>query len=77
MSETKLVPLPEDAVTPRELVAARPGISAGHLANLRSRGVGPAFYRKGRRVFYSVSEFDAWRSSRRVGLVERIHPKAP
>ncbi|MDU5248074.1 MAG: helix-turn-helix domain-containing protein [Varibaculum cambriense] len=39
----------------------------GTLANQRSRGVGPRYYKLGRRVVYRVADLDAWLASHAVG----------
>jgi predicted DNA-binding transcriptional regulator AlpA len=36
------------------------GISAGTLANLRSKREGPKFYKRGRAVVYFLSDVEAW-----------------
>ncbi|MBA2848672.1 helix-turn-helix domain-containing protein [Thermosulfuriphilus ammonigenes] len=37
-----------------------PGLSPKTLANLRSQGRGPRFFKKGRRVFYRVEDLERW-----------------
>ena len=36
------------------------GLSAGHLANLRSTLRGAKYFKRGRRVLYEVASFDEW-----------------
>lgn len=43
-----------------ELVDRDYSIPKGTLANLRSQGVGPKWYKKGRRVFYRREDLEAW-----------------
>ena len=43
------------------------------LATWGSAGRGPAYYKVGRRVFYSVSDLEAWLASRRCEPVARAH----
>jgi hypothetical protein len=47
------------AVTP-EQAAAIYGLNLGTLGNLRSKRVGPRFYRQGRRIFYRVDDLETW-----------------
>jgi hypothetical protein len=54
--------LDKRALTPRE-AAQMYGLSAGTLANYRSRGVGPKYYRVppgGRKVIYFVTDIESW-----------------
>lgn len=41
-------------------------LDPGHLANLRSRGLGPAYVRLGRAVRYRTEDLDQWVQSQRV-----------
>ena len=59
---------PEKKLTPKE-AAQRIGLASGHLANLRSRGTGPAFLKLGRKVMYTLGDVDAWVASKRVTMV--------
>ncbi|MGD0236949.1 MAG: helix-turn-helix domain-containing protein [Syntrophorhabdales bacterium] len=36
------------------------GVSLGTLANLRSRRLGPKFFKQGKSVFYRVEDFESW-----------------
>jgi hypothetical protein len=49
-----------------EDLAAEYRLSAGHLANLRCKGLGPSFYRVGRKILYDVVEVDRWIRSQPV-----------
>lgn len=40
--------------------AQRLGVPYANLAMMRSRGTGPAFYRKGNRIFYALADLDRW-----------------
>lgn len=42
------------------------GYSPLHLSRLRRRGDGPVYIRRGRAVFYKVSDLEAWMDARRV-----------
>jgi hypothetical protein len=46
-------------VTPQK-AAEIYGLSVGHLANLRSRGLGASYHKRGRRVYYLVDHLEAW-----------------
>ena len=37
-----------------------PGLSPKTLANLRSQGRGPRYYKRGRKVFYRVEDIERW-----------------
>lgn len=43
-----------------EMVAKFPGTTRGSWAQLRFRGSGPAFFKIGRKVFYSKDAVEAW-----------------
>jgi predicted DNA-binding transcriptional regulator AlpA len=47
------------ALTPRE-AAERYALSAGTLANMRYKKIGPRYYRVGRKVLYMVSDLEEW-----------------
>ena len=58
-----------DRFVDENFIAAMLSVSAGYLANLRSRGGGPRFYNlgksgRGRCVRYRLSEVLAWAESR-------------
>lgn len=44
--------------------AQRLGVPYANLAMMRSRGTGPAFYRKGNRVFYTAADLAKWQKAR-------------
>ena len=44
----------------RKEIEERYPISEGTLANLKSQGKGPPWYKLGGRVVYFVDEFEAW-----------------
>lgn len=52
-------PLIKKTIRPHEAAEVY-GISAGTLANLRSRKEGPQYFKRGRAVFYFVRDFEAW-----------------
>lgn len=58
MSETVLTQL----LTPAEL-AERWQCSSGHLANMRSAGVGPVYLKLGSSIRYRVSDVQAYEQS--------------
>lgn len=37
-----------------------PGLNPKTLANLRSQGRGPRFFKRGRKVFYRVEDLERW-----------------
>jgi hypothetical protein len=43
-----------------EEVSISYGVPRGSLANMRSRGEGPRFYKRGRRVVYFVEDIENW-----------------
>ena len=48
-------------------------LSRGSLANLRSKGKGPKFYKiGGRKVLYRVEDFEAWLKSNPVQTTDSI-----
>jgi hypothetical protein len=52
-------------LTPAAL-AARWSMSVGHLANMRSRGEGPAYLRLGGRIGYVLEDIEAYEASCKV-----------
>ena len=56
-------------ITPKQ-AAAMYGFSFGYLANLRSKRQGPAFYKRGRKILYKVSDFEAWITVNRIKTIE-------
>lgn len=52
--------MPSTLLTTPE-AAKRLGTSAGNLAVMRNRGKGPAFYKRGGRVFYDLRDLDVWK----------------
>lgn len=66
MAEEKIPEL----LTPREAAAAR-RTTIGHLANERSRGLGPPVARIGGRVFYPAAELREYIVSRIVDPSQR------
>ena len=51
--------LQRKALSPNE-VATFYGIPEGSLANMRCQGVGPVYYKMGRRVRYFINDLEAW-----------------
>jgi hypothetical protein len=47
-------------VTPENLPLYFDGLSVKTLANFRSLGKGPRFYRRGRRIFYRLEDVERW-----------------
>ena len=47
-------------VSATEVEKLFPGLRAKTLANLRSQGRGPRFFKRGRRVFYRVEDLERW-----------------
>ena len=43
-----------------------PGISVGGLEVMRSRGVGPAYYKVQGRIVYDIADLEAWAAGQRV-----------
>jgi hypothetical protein len=62
-----------DLLTAREL-AQRWGCSVGHLANLRSAGLGPAYLKIGTSIRYRASDLDVYEQARTVSPV--VHRSA-
>jgi hypothetical protein len=60
-----------------ETAAALYDLSPGTLANMRSRGIGPKFYKvgSGRKVLYKVDDFEAWLTSSPVMTKDSINLK--
>src|SRR5262245_44229677 len=56
---------PEDLISADEL-ARRLGVKPKTLANERSAAKGPAYYKLHGRIYYSMSDVDAWLATRRV-----------
>jgi hypothetical protein len=61
-------PLPRRAV---ELLSAKDAavylyMSGGQLARLRAKGEGPGHYRRGREIFYDISDLEEWQYIRRL-----------
>jgi len=61
--------LPE-LLTPREAATVR-RTTTGHLANERSRGLGPPFAKIGGRIYYPARELSEYISSRIVDPARR------
>ena len=57
-----------------EHLAARWHTSVGYLANLRSQGKGCPYFKRGRRVMYSVKDVEKYENARRVAT-EFVNPK--
>ena len=50
---------PDGRVDPKN-AAAYCGLSVKTMANMRSRGEGPRFIKRGGRVFYRIEDLDEW-----------------
>lgn len=48
-------------------LAARWHVTVGHLQNLRSAGIGPAYLKIGARVCYTVAAIEAYEAKRTIG----------
>lgn len=57
--------------TPERLCDLFSGLSVKSLANLRSAGVGPKYYRRGRRIFYKVSDVRDWLTQNPVVTIDQ------
>ena len=55
-----------ELVTPQLLGRYFPGLNARTLCNLRSRGKGPPYYKRERRVYYRLDEVRSWLTEVRV-----------
>jgi len=55
-----------------ETIAAMYTISRGTLANMRSQGRGPRFYRRGRRVIYFFDDVERWLRSEPCLTIDSI-----
>ncbi|WP_201787126.1 hypothetical protein [Actinoplanes sp. TFC3] len=53
-------------LTPAHL-ARRWFVSVGHLANLRSNGIGPAYLKLGGHVLYRLADIESYEQRSRVG----------
>ncbi|MCB0680076.1 MAG: hypothetical protein KDC32_03865 [Saprospiraceae bacterium] len=51
---------PPDAMLPASVVSAATGLSEGTLSNMRGRGEGPAFTRRGKMVYYEARAVREW-----------------
>jgi hypothetical protein len=49
----------QKAATP-DIIAAMYGIPMGTLANLRWLKRGPKYFKRGRRIFYFIADFEKW-----------------
>jgi hypothetical protein len=56
-----------------EMIAEIYGVPVGTLANLRSQGRGPRFYRRGRRVIYFFADVEKWLTSQPCQTLESIN----
>ena len=48
-------------------LAARWHVSVGHLQNLRSAGIGPAYVKIGARVLYTLAAIESYEIARTIG----------
>jgi hypothetical protein len=56
-----------------EAASQRYGIPRGSLANMRFKGIGPKFYKAGkRRVLYAVEDFEKWLFENPVQTIDSI-----
>jgi hypothetical protein len=68
MTQTTTTAVLSDLLTAREL-AERWGCSVGHLSNLRSAGLGPAYLKIGTSVRYRVSDLLSYEQAHLVDPV--------
>jgi hypothetical protein len=59
MKRRSTPPLKKVAATPRE-VSELYGLSRGHLANLRSKSLGPRYFKRGRMVLYWLTDVETY-----------------
>jgi hypothetical protein len=57
--------------TPEKLVDRFDGLKLKTLANLRSQGRGPRFYRRGRRIFYKIEDVRRWITQNEVKTIDQ------
>lgn len=72
MNHTSTAAVLSDLMTPHDL-AARWGCSVGHLANLRSAGVGPVYLKLGSSVRYRVSDLMQYEAAQAVDTADVVH----
>jgi hypothetical protein len=65
----KKIKIEPKAITPDQAVLIY-GLNLGTLGNLRSQQRGPKFYRKGRRIYYKISEIEEWLFSEPVQTID-------
>jgi hypothetical protein len=67
-TERKHYPLSDTIVTHLNTpqLAARWHVTVGHLQNLRSAGIGPAYVKIGARVLYTVAAIEAYEAARTI-----------
>jgi hypothetical protein len=56
----------DDLLDERAASARIRGIALGTLRAWRADGVGPAYHRRGRRIYYTARDIDAWLERQRV-----------
>lgn len=64
--EPRFGPEPLTAPWKPPVAAAYLGTTANYLAQMRHRGEGPAYIKRGRRILYRHEDLDAWLDARRV-----------
>ena len=55
-----------------EVISEIYGVPTGTLANMRSQGRGPKFYRRGRRVIYFFTDVEKWLTSKPCQTLDSI-----
>ncbi|RJR43512.1 MAG: hypothetical protein C4576_14220 [Desulfobacteraceae bacterium] len=62
-----------ELVRPKFLPERFKGLSEKTLANLRSLGQGPRYYRRGRLIFYDVADIQEWLTKNPVETSDDCH----
>lgn len=57
--------------TPEKLSDLFSGLSVKTLANLRSAGRGPRYFRRGRRIFYRIDDVRLWITESEVLTIDQ------
>lgn len=60
-----------ELATPEKLSDLFAGLSIKSLANLRSQGRGPRFFRRGRRIYYNVQDVRSWLTQNPVLTIDQ------
>ena len=79
-SKINILNIPEGELSPMFIKASHVprliiGVSAGHLANMRSKGCGPRFYLIGGAVYYTPEDLELYYGSHQVQTTNAPIPK--